>query len=131
MGFTPLGYDHVVLHVRDQQAAMKFYIDVLNCELAHINEKLSIIHLRFGEQMLDLVPGGGPGTPGTRTGVDHFCFSITCDDLDGLRAELAAKGVDVDLESRPRRGAYGIGPSVYLRDLDGYSVELKPRPVAA
>jgi hypothetical protein len=38
--------------------------------------------------------------------------------------------VDIDPEIRPRRGAYGTGPSVYLRDLDGYSVELKPRPVA-
>ena len=130
MGFTPLGYDHLVLHVRDQPAAMKFYVDVLNCTLEHINEKLSIYHLRFGEQMLDLVPGGGPGTPGARSGMDHFCFSIACDDLAGLRAELAAKGVDIDPEIGTRRGAYGTGASVYLRDLDGYSVELKPRPVA-
>jgi catechol 2,3-dioxygenase-like lactoylglutathione lyase family enzyme len=26
-----------------------------------------------------------------------------------------------------RRGAWGTGPSLYLRDPDGYMVELKPR----
>jgi glyoxylase I family protein len=127
MGFTPLGYDHIVLHVRDQQASTRFYIDKLNCTLHHHNEKLNIMHLRFGEQMLDLVPGEGPGTPG-RTGLDHFCFSIACDDLAALQAELIAQGLDVDAEIGTRRGAYGTGPSLYLRDLDGYSVELKPRP---
>ena len=129
MGFTPLGYDHIVLHVRDQLASTRFYVDKLHCTLEHINEKLNIVHLRFGEQMLDLVPGDGPGAPG-RTGQDHFCFSILCDDLEALRTELVAEGLDVDADIRPRRGAYGIGPSLYLRDLDGYSVELKPRPAA-
>jgi catechol 2,3-dioxygenase-like lactoylglutathione lyase family enzyme len=27
----------------------------------------------------------------------------------------------------PRRGAYGTGPSLYVRDPDGYVIELKPR----
>jgi len=26
-----------------------------------------------------------------------------------------------------RRGAYGTGPSLYVRDPDGYRIELKPR----
>jgi hypothetical protein len=26
-----------------------------------------------------------------------------------------------------RRGAYGTGPSLYVRDPDGYQIELKPR----
>jgi len=28
---------------------------------------------------------------------------------------------------RDRRGAFGVGPSLYIRDLDGYMLELKPR----
>ncbi len=129
MDFTPLGYDHIVLHVRDQQASTRFYVDVLKCKLDHINEKLSLIHLRFGDHMIDLVPGGGPGG-GERVGLDHFCLSIACDDPEALRQDLAAQGVVLDGEIATRRGAYGTGPSIYLRDPDGYSVELKPRPVS-
>jgi glyoxylase I family protein len=130
MDFTPLGYDHIVLHVRDQQASTKFYMDVLKCKLEHINEKLSIVHLRFGDHLIDLVPGDGPGDV-KRAGLDHFCLSIACDDPAALWRDLAAQGVVLDGEVLPRRGAYGTGPAIYLRDPDGYSVELKPRPVSA
>jgi catechol 2,3-dioxygenase-like lactoylglutathione lyase family enzyme len=126
MNFTPLGYDHIVLHVRDQPASMRFYIDVLNCKLDHINEALSLIHLRFGDHMIDLVPGSGASTE-ARAGLDHFCLSIACDDLDALRQDLAAQGVTLDGDVVTRRGAYGTGPAIYLRDPDGYAIELKPR----
>jgi glyoxylase I family protein len=130
MEFKPLGYDHIVLHVRDQQASTRFYCDVLKCTVDHINEKLSLIHLRFGDHMIDLVPGGGPAAAQSETpvGLNHFCLSIECDDLEALRGELAAQGVVVENAVVTRRGAFGTGPAVYLRDPDGYSVELKPRP---
>jgi catechol 2,3-dioxygenase-like lactoylglutathione lyase family enzyme len=35
--------------------------------------------------------------------------------------------VAVEGEVVERRGAYGTGPSLYLRDPDGYLIELKPR----
>ena len=35
--------------------------------------------------------------------------------------------VPVEGEVVERRGAYGTGPSLYLRDPDGYLIELKPR----
>src|SRR6267378_3083366 len=70
-GFTPLGLDHVVLRVRDQAATQQFYIDVLGCTLERINAPLSLIHLRFGEQLIDLLPGNGDGG----TGMDHVCLS--------------------------------------------------------
>src|SRR5207244_3929221 len=55
--FKPLGIDHVVLRVRDQTLSQKFYVDVLGCTVARVNERLSLIHLRCGDQMIDLVPG--------------------------------------------------------------------------
>jgi glyoxylase I family protein len=122
-GFTPLGLDHVVLRVRDQAAAQKFYIDVLGCTLERVNAPLSLIHLRFGEQLIDLVPGTGDGG----TGVDHVCLSIRCDDLGKVADELQAQGVKLEGETRDRFGAWGTGPSLYFRDPDGYRIELKPR----
>jgi len=44
-----------------------------------------------------------------------------------VAAALRSRGVDVDGEVRDRRGAWGVGPSLYIRDLDGYQIELKPR----
>ena len=41
--------------------------------------------------------------------------------------DLRARGVNVDAEVRSRRGAWGVGPSIYIRDPDGYQIELKPR----
>ena len=125
MTFTPLGLDHVVLRVRDQARSQRFYTDVLGCTLDRVNEKLSLIHLRFGEQLIDLLPareGEGSG------GMDHFCLSIRCDDLGVVAAALRARGVELEGEVVRRFGAWGDGPSLYLRDPDGYLIELKPRP---
>jgi len=125
--FTPLGLDHVVLLVRDQPTSQKFYTEMLGCTVDAVNEKAKIIHLRFGEQQIDLVPGNGPGDEQRREGMDHLCLSIACSDLAGLAQSLRAAGVHVEGDVVTRLGAYGVGPSVYLRDPDGYKVELKPR----
>jgi glyoxylase I family protein len=125
--FTPMGIDHVVLMVRDQAASQKFYIDVLGCTVDAINERAKIIHLRFGEQQIDLVPGHGPGAEEAQEGMDHLCLSIRCDDLPGAAEALRARGVALDGGIVTRLGAFGVGPSLYLRDPDGYKIELKPR----
>jgi glyoxylase I family protein len=127
-GFTPLGLDHVVLHVRDQAATQKFYCDVLGCTVDRVNTRISLVHLRFGEQFIDLLPLE-PDEPagGARARMDHFCLSIRCDDLEVLAAELRARGARVEGDVVRRYGAYGDGPSLYLRDPDDYVVELKPR----
>ncbi len=124
--FKPLGFDHVVLRVRDQVVSQRFYVDVLGCTLDHVNEKISLVHLRFGKQLIDLVPAAADDRPGV--GMDHFCLSIACDDLAKLAEELGRRGVTIDGAVVDRFGAYGRGPSLYLRDPDGYNVELKPRP---
>jgi glyoxylase I family protein len=123
--FKPLGIDHVVLRVRDQAASQRFYVDVLGCTVARVNERISLIHLRFGDQLIDLLPAQAPPPEGV--GMDHLCLSIECDDVGKLADELVRRGVTLDGKVSERFGAYGTGPSLYLRDPDGYRVELKPR----
>ncbi len=123
LSFKPLGLDHVVLRVRDQAASTRFYTEVLGCAVDHVNEAISLVQLRFGEHLIDLLPA--TGEPGS--GLDHVCLSIGCDDLPALAEELRARGVALDGAVVERRGAFGQGPSLYVRDPDGYRIELKPR----
>ena len=60
-------------------------------------------------------------------GMDHFCLSIRCDDLAAVARALEDRGTALEGKVADRRGAFGRGPSLYLRDPDGYKVELKPR----
>lgn len=122
--FEPLGLDHVVLRVRDQEASRRFYTEVLGCTVDHVNERLSLVQLRFGDHLIDLLPGvRGP----EGSGLDHVCLSLRCADLEAAREALLLRGVPVDGHVVERRGAYGSGPSLYIRDPDGYRIELKPR----
>ena len=125
--FEPLGLDHVVLRVRDQAVSRRFYTEVLGCRVDHVNERLALVQLRCGEHLIDLLPGdaGEEGPPGR--GLDHVCLSIRCADLGAARAALLEMGIPVEGEVVERRGAFGTGPSLYLRDPDGYRIELKPR----
>ena len=126
--FIPLGLDQVVLRVRDQAASQRFYTDVLGCTLDHVNEAVRLVQLRFGEQLIDLLPADPAAeAPATATGMDHFCLSIRCDDLGKVADALRRRAVDVLGDVVLRRGAYGTGPSLYIRDPDGYQIELKPR----
>ncbi len=125
-GFRPAGLDHVVLRVADQAASRKFYEDVLGCTLEFVNEPIKLVQMRFGEALIDLLPAEGPPPPHGR-GVDHIALSVRCDDLGKVADALRARGVTVDGDVRDRRGAFGVGPSLYIRDLDGYMLELKPR----
>ena len=59
--------------------------------------------------------------------LDHICLSVRCDDLGAVVGYLRARGVPVEGEIVSRRGAFGDGPSVYIRDPDGYRIELKLR----
>jgi catechol 2,3-dioxygenase-like lactoylglutathione lyase family enzyme len=59
--------------------------------------------------------------------MDHVCLSVRCEDLGGLATWLRRQGVAVEGDVVTRRGAFGDGASVYIRDPDGYRIELKPR----
>jgi glyoxylase I family protein len=124
--FSPLGLDHVVLRVRDPAVSQRFYVDVLGCTLDHVNERIALVQLRFGAHLIDLLPAAGQ-VGQARSGLDHFCLSIRCEDLGKVADGLRARGVELEGDVVERRGAFGTGPSLYIRDPDGYVIELKPR----
>lgn len=122
-----LELDHVVLRVRDQAASQRFYTEVLGLTLDHVNEPIRLVQLRCGRHLIDLLPLRPEEAPDPTARMDHVCLSVRCDDLGAAVAYLRAHGVEVDGEIVARRGAFGQGPSIYIRDPDGYRIELKPR----
>ncbi len=129
MNFVIQGLDHVVLRVADVERAVRFYCEVLGCREERRLESIGLVQLRAGAALIDLVPAeGSPEAPGGKTGnMDHFCLRIEPFDEAQLRAHLAGHGVEVGEVAR-RYGAEGHGPSLYLQDPDGNTVELKGPP---
>src|SRR5438552_19136625 len=109
--YKPLGLDHVVLRVHDQARSRRFYEDVLGCTLAKFNERISLIHLRFGDALIDLLPATETGP----VGPDHFCLSMHCDDLEAVADGLRQKAVALEGGVVQRFGAWGDRRSLSLR----------------
>ncbi len=126
MNFAIQGLDHVVLRVADVDRALRFYCEVLGCSEERRLESIGLVQLRAGAALIDLVPAeGAPEVAGGN--MDHFCLRIDPFDEAELRAHLTAHGVEVGEVAR-RYGAEGHGPSLYLQDPDGNTVELKGPP---
>jgi len=131
------GIDHVVLRVRDLDAALRFYCEALGLAVERRVDALGLVQLRAGSGLIDLVPVDSPlgraggGAPDAQArNVDHIALALAGFDEPRLRAHLAAHGVEPG-EVATRYGAQGNGPSMYLRDPDGNTVELKGPPATA
>lgn len=129
-----LGLDHVVLRTAQPERMVAFYCDVLGCAVERRLGDLGLIQLRAGAALIDLVDTGGAlgrrgGPPPGREGrnMDHFCVRVADFDAARIRAGLSARGVPAGAPAR-RYGAEGFGPSIYIEDPDGNTVELKGPP---
>lgn len=121
--------DHVVLRCRDQARALDFYTRVMGLAIERRIEQIGLVQLRAGKSMLDLVPASEPSGEGRN--VDHFCLGVEAADMQALAGHLRDQGVEVMGEPAQRYGAHGMGWSLYLRDPEGNTVELKQMPASA
>jgi catechol 2,3-dioxygenase-like lactoylglutathione lyase family enzyme len=126
--------DHIVLRVCDIEASLRFYQDVLGCTLDKVQDKFGLWQVRAGASLIDLVwldgplgkmGGAGPAQEGRN--VDHFAIQIAPFDERAILAHLTAHKITVT-GSGMRYGAQGSGPSIYILDPDGNTVELKGPP---
>ncbi|MFE2377334.1 VOC family protein [Streptomyces sp. NPDC059398] len=129
-----IGFDHLVLNVADIERSLGFYCGSLGLEPVRVEEwragdaPFPSVRVSAGT-IIDIVrtPESAAGTAG-RANVDHICLvvepldwqqSIDSGELDGFTV------VDGPGE---RFGARGSAQSVYVRDPDGNTVELRWYP---
>jgi catechol 2,3-dioxygenase-like lactoylglutathione lyase family enzyme len=132
--FRVEGIDHVLLTVDDMAKALEFYGAVLGCPVQTRLPQFAMMQLRAGDALVDLVDISTPEGAWARTAergrnMDHLCLAVDRFPEAELRAHLAAHGVEI-VEEGQRSGARGVGPSFYVRDPAGNTVEIKGPPTA-
>jgi len=129
------GLDHVVIRAANPERMVEFYCDVLGCTVEReTSPDLGLVQLRAGQSLIDIVSvdgsigrQGGPAPGQGGRNMDHFCVRVEAFDESDIRAHLARFGVRAG-ELETRYGAEGSGPSVYIQDPEGNTVELKGPP---
>jgi catechol 2,3-dioxygenase-like lactoylglutathione lyase family enzyme len=134
MPLTLARIDHIVLRVVQLDLMIDFYCKVLGCRIERRQDAIGLVQLRAGASLVDLVPvdgllgkkgGAAPGREAKN--LDHLCFRVDSFDAAAITAHLALHGVQAGpVESR--YGAEGEGPSIYLDDPEGNTIELKGPP---
>jgi len=129
--------DHVVIRANELETMIAFYRDVLGCREERRSDELGLVQLRAGGSLIDLVDvagrlgreGGRAPDPDARN-MDHFCIQVEPWDADAIKAHLRNHGIEAG-DAVMRYGALGSGPSIYIADPEGNTVELKGPPKAA
>ena len=126
------GIDHVVLRTTKLDEMLDFYIKVLGCSIERETPpETGLIQLRAGNALIDLVVvdsslgrlGGGAPTK-TGNNLDHFCLQIKPVSESEITKHLISFGIEVG-EFVERYGAQGLGNSIYIKDPEGNTVELR------
>lgn len=118
----PIGLDHVVLVVADVERSLAWYLDQVGGEPVRVQEwrrgDVPFPSVRLSaDSIIDLVPGERAGQ-----NVDHLCIVVEPTDLEAVRE---SGRFDVLEGPVTRYGARGDGTSLYVRDPDGNTVELR------
>lgn len=131
--------DHLVLTVKDLDATVEFYQQVLGMQLtsfsAATDASVTRHALKFGAQKINLHVSGKefePKAQNVQPGSGDLCFLVE-DSVDDVLGRLQQQGIAV-LEGGQvveRTGAQGKLRSVYVRDPDGNLIEYghtEPKP---
>lgn len=112
--------DHVVINTTDVERSLAFYCDLLGLEPVRVEEwrrgEVPFPSVRVnGETIIDLL-----ATRRTGENVNHLCLVIDPVDFEAVRG-----GFEVLDGPATRFGARGNATSLYVRDPDGNTVELR------
>ena len=115
--------DHLVLTVRDIDAAVSFYVGVLGMNEIQFDDRVAV---GFGNQKINLHLAGheiSPHAIAPTLGSVDLCFLSQTPVGDWMK-RLLDFGVPVELGPVLRTGAASKLESIYLRDPDGNLIEI-------
>ena len=115
--------DHVVIMVADMDRAIAFWSNALGAQEERRIDKIGLVQMRAGDSLIDLVPRKEE----TGRNVEHICLQVEPWDEAAIRDHLMSRGIEAGPAER-RYGAQGYGPSIYLDDPEGNTIELKGPP---
>ncbi len=129
---TIIGIDHIVLRTDKLSDMLAFYCQVLGCTVERQTEKsLGLTQLRAGNALIDIVDvdselgrQGGSAPTASENNVDHFCLQLASISEQELIQHFQQHNITLPKFER-RYGAQGYGQSVYLKDPQGNTLELR------
>ena len=126
---------HVAVVVREMDAALRFYRDVLGLAPGPVvpipADRVNIAFLPVGEVRIELVQPTDTATGVARflatrgEGFHHVCFEVV--DISATLTRLAVEGVEL-IDTAPRPGAEGPVAFLHPRSCHGVLVELIEAP---
>ncbi len=126
------GIDHIVLRTTKLKDMLEFYCNVLGCTVEReTTVETGLTQLRAGSALIDLVNvdsdlgrmGGGAPTE-SENNLDHFCLQLKpISDIE-IEKHLSKHGIN-EGSFHDRYGAQGVGKSIYIKDPEGNTVELR------
>ena len=121
--------DHTNWRVKDLERSLRFYRDILGLEPFGLKEyhrgERPIVSLRVTPTfILHLRPDPGY-EPAPTGGYDHLALVVEETEPETLARHLEEAGVEIDQRLEGVVGARGEGEALYVRDPDGYLIELK------
>jgi len=124
--------DHIVLRTDRVEEMVNFYCRILGCTVERtLPEEVGLSQLRAGDALIDIVAvdsklgrAGGEAPSPTGNNLDHFCLQIEPFEESELLEYLSSHCIETS-DFEERYGAQGFGPSIYIKDPDGNTIELK------
>jgi catechol 2,3-dioxygenase-like lactoylglutathione lyase family enzyme len=123
------GADHTNWRVKDLERSLRFYRDILGLEPFGLEEydrgDRPIVSLRVTPTFILHLRPDPNFEPGPTGGYDHLALVVEETDREALAKRLGEAGVEVERRLEDVVGARGEGEALYVRDPDGYLIELK------
>ena len=123
--------DHIGLRVKDVQASLRFYSDLLGLKNERVDEwrkgEIGFPSVRLNSDTLIDFFLSEEIVEDTNKEVnqDHFCLVIEPTDMENLKTKLEGLGVRIHSGPGKRWGAHGDAISLYIYDPDQNVVELR------